>query len=94
MGCFHKVRRTIFQLFRDAKVGDFDATLVVNQDVRTLDVPMDDTSLVDIVQPLQDLANKVADEGLFEGAVVSQQRGDGTAWDVFQEDVEVLVIRR
>lgn len=26
-GCF--IRRTIFQLFRDAKVGDFDATLVV-----------------------------------------------------------------
>jgi hypothetical protein len=88
------VRRTIFQLFRDAKVGDFDATLVVYEDVRTLDVTMDDTSLVDVVQSLQDLANKVADERLFEGAVVSQQRGDGTAWDIFQEDVEVLVVGR
>jgi len=55
---------------------------------------MDDTSLVDVVQSLQNLANKVADEGLFEGTVVSQQRGDGTAWDIFQEDVEVLVVRR
>ena len=55
---------------------------------------MDDASLVDVVQSLQDLANKVADEGLFKRTVVSQQRGDGTAWDVFQKDVEVLVVGR
>lgn len=88
------VRRTIFQLFRDAKVGDFDATLVVHEDVRTLDVTMNDASLVDVVQSLQDLANKVADERFFEGTVVSEQRGNGTAWDIFQEDVEVLVVGR
>ena len=88
------IGRTIFQFFRDTEVGDFDAALVVHQDVRTLDVTMDDASLVDIVQSLQNLANKVADKRLFEGTVVSQQRSDRAAWNIFQEDVEVLFVGR
>jgi hypothetical protein len=40
------------------------------------------------------LANEVADKGLFKGTVVSQQRGDRTARNIFQEDVKVLFIGR
>jgi hypothetical protein len=89
-----RIRRTIFQFFRYAKVGDLDTTLVVHQDVRTFDVTMNDASLVDVVQSLQNLANEVADKGLFKSTVVSQQRGNRTAWNIFQEDVEVLFVGR
>jgi hypothetical protein len=86
------LRRTIFQFFRYTKIGDLDTALIVYEDVGTLDVTMDDASLVDIVQALQNLANEVADKGLFEGTVISQQRGDRTARNIFQEDVKKLFI--
>jgi len=84
----------VLQFFRDAKVRNLDTALVVHQDVRSLDVAMDDASLVDVVQSFQDLADEVADERLLKGTVVSQQRGDRAAWNVFQEDVEVLIVGR
>jgi hypothetical protein len=71
---------------------------------------MDDVSLVEVVEAGQDLADKVADESLFEGAVVAEEGGDGTAGNIcadlesrlfcrssvrtFEENIEVSAIGR
>jgi hypothetical protein len=38
-----------FDLFRNSKIGDFDDSLVIDEDVRALDIPMNDVSLVQVV---------------------------------------------
>ena len=86
-------RRTVFEFLGDTEVGDLDAALVVDEDIRTLDIAMDDTAFMDVVKALEDLAYERADERLLERAVVAQERGDGAAGDVLEEDVEVRVVR-
>ena len=41
-------QRTIFDLLRDAEIGNFDATLVVDEDVCAFDVSMNDVFLMQI----------------------------------------------
>jgi hypothetical protein len=65
--------RTVFDLFRDAKVGKLDTTLVIDEDVCTLDVTVDDRLPMEVLQAAQDLSNPVDSERLFKSAVVSQQ---------------------
>jgi hypothetical protein len=62
-----------FDLFRNSKIGDFDDSLVIDEDVGTLDIPMNDISLVQVVESAEDLADKVADQGFFKGAVLGQE---------------------
>lgn len=38
-----------FDLFRDSEIGDFDDSFVIDEDVSTLDIPMNDVSLMEIV---------------------------------------------
>jgi hypothetical protein len=38
-----------FYLFRDSEIGDFDDSLVIDEDVGTLDIPMNDVSFVQVV---------------------------------------------
>jgi hypothetical protein len=84
--------RTILDLFRDAKVGKLDTTLVIDQDVRTLDVTMDDRLPMEVLQTTQDLSNPVSSEGLFKGPIVSQQGCNGATRDVFEEDVQIVFV--
>lgn len=66
-----KQTRTAVDFFRYTKVGDLDSALVVNEDVGTLYVAMDDVALVEVVETLEDLADKVLDEGFLERAIVA-----------------------
>ena len=54
---------------RDAKVGQLDGAILGRQDVGALDVSMDDTLIVQVLQPLQDLGHVHADQVLGELAV-------------------------
>ena len=82
-----------FDAFGDAEIGDFDDAFVVDKDVGALDVAVDNILAVEVGEAREDLADEVADEGFLEGAIGSEHGGDGAARDVFQEDVEVLVVR-
>lgn len=82
-----KRARTVFDFFRDAKVGKFDPTLVINEDVRTLDVTVDDRLPMEVLQAAQNLSNPVDSERLFKGTIVFQQGRNGATRDVFEEDV-------
>lgn len=46
---------TVLQLLRDPKVGYLDPSLVIDEDIRAFDVPMDDTPFVHVVEALEDL---------------------------------------
>ena len=81
-----------FDALGDAEVGDLDLAFDVDEDVGALDVPVDDIAAVEIGEPIQDLADEVADEGFLEVAVVVEHGGDAAAGDVLEEDVEVLVV--
>jgi hypothetical protein len=87
-------RLTVLDLLRDPEIGNLDATLVIDQDVRTLDIPMDNVPLVQVVQAGQDLPDKVLDERFLERAIVVQESGDGSTGDVFEENVQVRLVGR
>ena len=57
-----KLARTILNLFRDAKVRKLDPALIVDEDVRTLDVTVDDRLPMEVLQTAQDLSDPVNSE--------------------------------
>ena len=54
---------------RDAEVGDLDAAVGQQEDVRRLDVAMDDAELVRVVERIQDLRHDAHDVGRREPLV-------------------------
>lgn len=66
-----KNKRTAVDFFRYTKIGDFDAPLVVDENVGALNVAVDDVSLVEVVEALEDLADKVFDEGFLKGTIIA-----------------------
>lgn len=54
---------------------------------------MNDTSLMKIVETRENLADKVTNKSLFEGSIVVEQRSNGTTWNVFQENVQMVAVR-
>lgn len=50
---------------------------------------MDNLALVKVLETGEDLPHELADESLFERAVVREQRGDRSSRDVLEENVEV-----
>ena len=87
-----KLARTVFDFFRDAKVGKLDTTLVVDENVRTLDVTVDDRLPMEVLQATQDLSNPVYSERLFKGTVVLQQGCNGATGDIFEEDIQIVFV--
>jgi hypothetical protein len=83
---------TSASFLRDAKVGDLDLALVVDEDVCALDITVDDVSRVKVNEALEDLPKEIADERLLEGAIVVEERGDRSARDVLQEDVQEVLL--
>jgi len=61
---------TISNFLRDPEIRDLDASLVVNQDVGSLDVSVNDIPLVQVFESYQNLPDKVLDERFFECAIV------------------------
>lgn len=55
---------------------------------------MYNVTFVKIVESLQNLSYKVLDEWFLKGTVATQQGSDRTSWNVFQKDVEKIVINR
>ena len=47
-----------------------------------------------IVQTLEDLPDEILDKRLFKGAIVGEQTRDRTTRNVFQKDVQELVVER
>ena len=45
----------------DTKVCQLDASVLVREDVRTFDISVDDISLMEVIQPEEDLSNPVTD---------------------------------
>lgn len=83
---------TVFDLFRDTEIRYFDSTSVINENIGTLDVTMDNPLFMKVVKAHQHLSDPEFDEGFFKGAVVFQERGDGASGNVLQENVQVLVV--
>ena len=83
---------TVFHFLRNTKVGDLHATLVVNKDIRALNVAMDNIPFVEVVKAAEDLSHEVLYERLLESTVVAQQRRHATTRHVLQENVQVVVI--
>lgn len=71
---------TVLDTLGDTKVGNLDGALVVNEDVRTFDVSMNDISLVEIVETLKALLDECADERFFKGTVIAKQSGHRATW--------------
>lgn len=64
-------KRTAIDFLGYTEIGDLDAALVVDEDVGALDVAMYDVAFVEVVETLEDLADKVLDEGFLERAVAA-----------------------
>jgi hypothetical protein len=62
--------RTVIHLLGNTEIGDLDTALVVHQDIGALDIAVNDVALMEVVETLENLSDKVPDECLFEGAVV------------------------
>ena len=65
-------RLTVFDLFGNPEIGNLDPALVIHQNIGSLDIPMDDIALVQVIQPRQDLPDEILDEGFFKCAVIVQ----------------------
>lgn len=83
---------TILDLFRNAEVGDLDATLVIHKHVCALDITVDDVALVKIIEAKQDLPDPIAHERLLERTIVPKQGSNRSTRDVLQEDVEMIIV--
>ena len=80
---------TVFDLFRDTEIRNLDSTFIIDENVRSFDISMDDLSLVEIFESSEDLSNEFRDESFFERAVIRQQGRYRSSWNVLEENVEV-----
>ena len=71
---------------------NLNAALCIKEDVVGFDITVDDIPLVQVVEAGEDLANPVADERFLEGTVIAEERSDGTTRNVFQENVEMILV--
>ena len=62
----------------NAEVSELDATILVGQNIRALDVSVDDTLVVEIDESLENLRNVHSDEGLRELAKLLAYVVEGT----------------
>ncbi len=86
-------QQIVLNLLGDAEIGDLDSSLVVNEDVSALDITMDDITLVEVVETSQGLLDPPLNECFFKGAVFVQEGGNGSSWNVFQENIQEFVVR-
>jgi len=84
--------RTVIHFLGDTKVGDLNTAFVINEDVCTFNIAVDNISFMKVVQSLKDLMDKVANERLFERAIIGEQGCNRSTWDVFEENVEVFIV--
>ena len=74
--CTISGQRLHVHFFGDTKVRDLDTTLIIDKDVGSLDIPMDDPSFVKVFKTLEDLTDEILDKGLLECTVIAQKSGD------------------
>ena len=67
---------TLFDLLRDTEIGNLDSASVVDQDIGSLNVSMNNVCLVQIAQTLQDLLHECPDQCFLESPVIRQQMGN------------------
>lgn len=85
---------TIFYFLRDTEIRNLDVSLVIDEDVRSLDISMNDLSLVEVIETGEDLSNELADQCFFERSVIREESGDGSSGNVFEKNVKVLAVGR
>jgi len=61
---------TVIDFFRNSKIRNLDASLVVDEDIGAFDITMDDISLVEIDQTRQRLSHEFLDEAFFKRAII------------------------
>lgn len=66
-------RLTALDLLRDTEIRDLDPTLVIDENVGSLDISMNNPSVVKIDESLKRLSNERPNESLLERSVVSEQ---------------------
>lgn len=81
-----------FNTLGDSEIRDLDRAFVVDENVGTLDIPVDDVFAVEVGKTVEDLANKVADQRFFQLSVIIEHRSHRTTRHVFKENVKVLVV--
>jgi len=86
--------RTVVDLLRNSKVRNLDTTLIIHEDVGPFDVTVDNVAFVKIVETLKDLPDEVLDKRFLKGTIIGKQTRNGTSRNVFQKNVEELVIER
>lgn len=87
-----KIARTVVNLLRNAEIRYLDATLVIDKNVGAFDVSVYDISFMQITQTSQNLTNEVLHKGFLKRAIIAQKRCYRSTGDIFQKDVEVLLI--
>lgn len=85
---------TNVNILRDTEIGDFHASLVIDEYNGAPEVTVNDIALMQVGQSLKNLSDKVPDERLFECTVIAQQRSDRTTWHIFEKDVEDVILQR
>lgn len=85
---------TVFHFLRNTEIRYLDSTFIVDENIGTLDITMDNISLVKIVQALKNLANEIFDQRLLESSVISQKCCYRTSGNIFEKNVEEIIIER
>lgn len=55
---------------------------------------MDNVAFVEVVEALEDLSDKILDEGFLKGTIIAQEGCHGATRNVLQKDVEIVVVDR
>mmetsp|Transcript_51872 Transcript_51872/g.150983 ORF Transcript_51872/g.150983 Transcript_51872/m.150983 type:complete len:467 (+) Transcript_51872:279-1679(+) len=78
---------------RAPKVGQLHAHVQVDQDVGTLEVPVDDRRRVgvQVMEPLQHAERRFSERRPCEGAEFAEQRRERATWNILQVDVQVAL---
>ena len=92
--CKPSKKLTIFYFLRNTEIGYLNSTFVVDENIGTFNITVDNISLVKIVQALKNLANEIFDQRLLESSVISQKCRHRTAGNIFEENVEEITIER
>ena len=92
--CKPNKKLTIFYFLRNTEIGYLNSTFVVDENIGTFNITVDNISLVKIVQALKNLANEIFDQRLLESSVISQKCCYRTSGNIFEKNVEEIIIER
>jgi len=65
-------RKLTVDFLWNPKIGNFDTTLVIHENISTFDISVDYIAFMEVVESLENLSNKILHEWLLKGTVIPQ----------------------